>query len=208
MRRGLTSREDRSDEQCVHKVRETTNAQVLHGNDVWRSSSSTAVCAIGEDIDEGWVVVRDQDTDGERANNEEETESPVDRLEGLLDVDAWALRLSGHHGDIFRTNNAERCRPKTREEALKPAQIASGKIFCERTWLFPVAETESIALGVAANHSDESEGEEQEDQDDFASGKPEFGFTVELDSENVQESVEDDRDGDDGASWDIVAPEA
>jgi hypothetical protein len=43
-------------------------------------------------------------------------------------------------------------------------------------------------LWVAPDHGDECEAEEHEDQDDLAAGKPEFGLTVRLDSEDVEKT--------------------
>jgi hypothetical protein len=43
-------------------------------------------------------------------------------------------------------------------------------------------------LRVSSHHGDEGEGEENGNEEDFAAGEPEFGLTVRLDGENVQET--------------------
>jgi hypothetical protein len=43
-------------------------------------------------------------------------------------------------------------------------------------------------LRVPADHCDEGEGKEDEEEDDFAAGEPEFGFAVDFDREGVEET--------------------
>ena len=52
-----------------------------------------------------------------------------------------------------------------------------------------MAEAIRIMGWVSTNHCDEGEKEQGEDQDDFAAGEPEFGFTISLDRQYVQETV-------------------
>jgi hypothetical protein len=54
--------------------------------------------------------------------------------------------------------------------------------------MLPVAEAVRIFLWVAAAHGDEGEREHDEDQDDLAAGQPEFGFTEDLDGEDVEDT--------------------
>jgi hypothetical protein len=55
--------------------------------------------------------------------------------------------------------------------------------------VLPVAEAVRIFLRVAAAHGDEGEGEHDEDQDDLTAGQPKFGFTEDLDGEDVENTV-------------------
>jgi hypothetical protein len=55
--------------------------------------------------------------------------------------------------------------------------------------VLPVAEPVGIVLRVAANHGDEGEGEDDEDQDDFAARQPELGFTEDLNGKNVEDTI-------------------
>lgn len=55
--------------------------------------------------------------------------------------------------------------------------------------MLPVAESVCIVLGVAADHGDKGEGEDDEDQDDFATRQPEFSFSKDLDGKSVEDTV-------------------
>lgn len=54
--------------------------------------------------------------------------------------------------------------------------------------VFPVAESVRVVLGIAADHGDKGEGEDDEDQDDFASGQPEFSFSKDFDGKRVEDT--------------------
>lgn len=73
-------------------MRETSNLEVLHSNDVGRCGS-TALSGL-QDVKKLGVVIGKNDSDAERTKYEECTKSPVDSLEGVLDVNAWALSLT------------------------------------------------------------------------------------------------------------------
>jgi len=99
------------------------------------------------------------DTCTESTTNEEDTEAPVDSLEGLFDIDSRALRLCCHHRDVFRSHDTEGCCPKGAEETLKPAKGSRSDVFGETTGVSPVPESISIMLGIASHHRNEGEGE-------------------------------------------------
>lgn len=49
-----------------------------------------------------------------------------------------------------------------------------------------MAETVGVALRVTSDHRNEGECEEDEDQNQFASGEPEFSLPVETDGHDIQ----------------------
>ena len=168
---GVASGEDGSDKQSVNQVRQSDDSHVLHGNDIGRCGSGTTTrTSSGNNGNQLGVVVCDNDASGESSTDEEDSETPVDGLEGGLDVCARALGLSSDHGDIFWADDAERCGPEGSAEAFKLAKGSLCPVLCERS-MFPVAEAICVMLGVSTDHGDEGEGEEQEDQDDFSTYK-------------------------------------
>lgn len=169
-------------------MRKTRDAHVLHGDDVGRGSSSSgsALCTRDDGL-QGRVDGAKDNTDSEGASHEEKSESPVDSLEGVLDVDTGTSSLSGDHGKILGTSDTERSGPQSGEETFELTERAGGSVLFECIVL-PVAETVGIVLRVAADHGDEGEGEDDEDQDDFAAGQPELGFTKDFDGKDVEET--------------------
>lgn len=123
---GVASGEDGCAEQGVHQVRQAVDPQVLHGNNVWRRRGGSATSHLtGEDLNEDGVGVGHNNTASKGATNEEYSETSIHGLESRLDVNAGTLGLSGNHGDVFRADNCEGCRPEAGEEALKSSQCAS-----------------------------------------------------------------------------------
>ena len=131
-------------------MRESINTQVAHGNDVGRGSG--AALSSSEHFLKGRVVVRKNNTNAKSSKDEESSETEVDGLEGVLDVDAWALGLARDHGDVLRTDNAERGSLKGTEECLEAAKIASGVDSTEWARITPRTEGVRILLGVATAH--------------------------------------------------------
>lgn len=172
-------------------MRENRDAHVGHGDDIGRGSGRLHARLL--DFGERLVVVGKDDTGAKGAHDEEETETPVDSLEGVLDVDTRALGFGSHHGDVLRSDNTEslkipkkfqksafllqittnkreptHSRPHTREEPLKSPQATTGKVLCKGTGFVPVPKAVGITGRVSAHHGDEGEGEQNEDQDDLA----------------------------------------
>lgn len=54
--------------------------------------------------------------------------------------------------------------------------------------MVPVAESVGVMLGIAADHGDEGEGEDDEDQQNLAARKPELGFAISFDCEDIEET--------------------
>jgi hypothetical protein len=169
-------------------MRETSDAHVCHGDNVRGGSGSSGTALLTRDDGlQGGVDGAEDDTDSEGTSHEEKGKSPVDSLESVLDVDAGTSGLSGDHGEVLGTSHTERGGPQSSEETLELAGGPSASVLFEGIVL-PVTETVGIVLRVAANHGDECEGEDDEDQDDFAAGQPELGFTEDLDGKNVEDT--------------------
>jgi hypothetical protein len=163
---GVASTEDRGHHQGVDNVRENRDAHVGHRDDIGRRSGRLHASLL--DLGERWVVVGKDDAGAEGAHDEEETETPVDGLECVLDIDARALGFSGHHGDVLGSNDTEGGRPHACQKSFESAQRSTGKIFCKGAGVVPVPKSVGISRRVASHHGDEGEGEEDEDQDDLA----------------------------------------
>lgn len=108
------------------------NSHILHGNHVWaRSTGTTSASVAGQNSNQLFIIVWNNDAATKGTTNEEDTESPVDSFEGRLERFARVGRFSSHHSNIFGSNNGEGCLPKRCEKALKSTQVASGYVFCK-----------------------------------------------------------------------------
>ena len=106
----------------------------------------------------------------------------------------------------FRTDDCESSAPHSPKEALKTSEWTSGYVFGEGTRVLPVTETVRVALGIAADHGDEGEGEEHQKQDDLSKGEPKLAFTVPFDDEGVDAEVQYNANCHDGFHGYVVAP--
>ena len=78
-------------------MRETLNAEVGHGDDIGRSSRTARASVAEVDVNQLWVVVGTDNSDSQGTENEEDAESVVNGLEGVLDGESRALSLGGDH---------------------------------------------------------------------------------------------------------------
>jgi hypothetical protein len=170
-------------------VRQPSDAHVCHSDNVGRSSSSAGTTRFAsDDASQGRVRGTQNDSDEKRTAHEEDCETPVDGLEGGLDIDARTPCFTSDHGKVFGSSDAERGRPQSGAESFELAESASAPVLFERV-VVPVPESVCIMLWVAAAHCDECEGEYDQDQDDLAAGQPEFSLTEDLDGKNVEDTV-------------------
>lgn len=65
-------------------------------------------------------------------------------------------------------------------------------VLLECVSILPVAETICVALGVASDHRDEGEAKQHEDEDDLATGEPEFRLTIGSNGEDIDRGVTSD----------------
>lgn len=168
-------------------MREAGNLEVLHGNDIGRGSGGAFTSS--QYREELRVVVSNNDADAQSTEDEESTKSEVDCLEGVLDVDTWALSFARDHGDVLGADDTEGCSPERAEEAFKATKRA---VVVGIHWarVAPVAETVRVLLGVSTNHGDESEEVKDQDEQNLATREPELSFTVRLDGEDVASAAE------------------
>lgn len=54
----------------------------------------------------------------------------------------------------------------------------------------PISKTVSIVFWIATTHSNKCEQNKTNDKQGFAKGKPELGFSIELDRKKVEQAVE------------------
>lgn len=187
---GVTGREDGSEQEEVDDVRQNTDAEVLHSDDIRRGTSSTGLSTVTKvDLLEGGVVGRKDNANGQRSDNEEDTESVVNSLEGGLDIDARSLSFGRDETDVLRSDNCETRAEQSGKEAFKTTFTAFASVFEESLGLCKVAESISILLGVATAHGNEGEAEQNQDEDNLSTGEPKLGFTIVADSEDVEKTV-------------------
>lgn len=206
---GVARGENRGDQEGVDQIRQPVDTEVLHGNNVGgRGTSATTRRLSTEDGCQSWIVVGNQDTNGESSHDEEDAETPVHSLEGSFNVYPWPSGFSSDHADVLGTDNREGCRPESCEETLEAAKRTGAQMLRKSTGLSPVPEAISVSMRVPSTHCDECEGEQHHDQHDLAARQPELGFTVGLDREAVQQGIAHDAGSDDRSSRNIVSPKA
>jgi hypothetical protein len=169
-------------------MRQTSDTHVGHGNNVGRGSSSSGSALLTRDDGlQGRVDGAENNTNGKGTSHEEKSESPVDSLESVLDINAGTSGLTSDHGEVLGTSDTERGGPQSGAETFELAEGSGASVLFEGVVL-PVTETVGIVLRVAANHSDKGEGEDDEDQDDLTTGQPKLGFTEDFDGKNVEDT--------------------
>lgn len=101
---------------------------------------------------------------------------------------SWVLCLTGHHTEVFWGNFCEDGFQVGGPESRR----TTTKVFWEGV-VDPlvVVEAKSPVLWVSAHHGDEGEEQQADGQNQFSNGEDEFGFTVEVDSEDVKNQVDD-----------------
>lgn len=180
------------------------DAEAVHGYDV-RGGCGTWE-AVGESSRELCVVVRYEDADAERTEDEESREAVEDCVEGLGHDFAWVLGFARCHRDVVWSGDGEGGLDQALEETEKVAEISAVVEWFEGAWIVPVSEAESIAQRVSAEHDDESEDDETDDEKHLAERSPELDFAVPFYIHQVDQGVEDDADCYDGAGWNGAGP--
>lgn len=160
-------------------MRKDTDPKTVHGHDVGRGCCTRE--AGSRCCDELLVVVRDQDTNAERAEHEESGQTVEYSLESLGHDNTRIFSFTGSHTDVIRSSNGERGLDETLEEAEEVAKIAAVVEWCESALekrhsqhvcqgyvinaevtyrVVPVSETKSVAEWITAQHDDERENDE------------------------------------------------
>lgn len=186
---GVTGREDGGEHEEVDNVRQNIDAEVLHRNDIRRGTSTGLSTFAKVDLLEGGVVGGEDDANSQRSENEEETESVVNGLEGGLDVDARSLGFGRDETDVLGSDNCETRAPQSGKEAFEATFTPFAPVGEEGLGLCKMTESISIPLGVATAHGDEGEAEQNQDEENLSTGEPKFGFTIVADSEDVEKTI-------------------
>lgn len=76
----------------------------------------------------GRIVGRKNNANAEGTADEENTESPVNLLEGILERLAGFLGFTGTCGDVLGTDDDESSLPQCAQKSLETAQVASREI--------------------------------------------------------------------------------
>lgn len=145
------------------------------------------------------IVGGDDHGDDERAKDIEDHETVDEAPRRFGDIPSRRFALPCSDGDEFRSQDEgetradERC-PK-REEFPDSAEVGFGITFECAGGLLPVAETEAVVGGPAAEEEHGAEEDEREDGEDLDAGEPEFGFAVEGDGDGVEEEDREEEDG-------------
>ena len=179
--------ENGGEKKSIHKMGQSFDSKVRHGDNPRRSSSSAVTRAIAQmNTNESGITVAKRNTASQSSTDKEETESEVDGLEGSLDIAARMLGLGGNHGDVIGTDDEKGGGSKSSHEALKTAKITLGSECSECVMhVGPVAEAICVTLRITPDHRHKGKHEEDEDEEDFAEGQPEFCFTKDTDSEEI-----------------------
>lgn len=140
---------------CVDDVRESLDAQTVHGDDV-RRGGGTGLSEF-ESGNEVGVVVGDVNADRERTEDEESSEAIEDGIVCARHDFAGVFGLTSGHGDVVWAGDGEGCLDETLEEAEETSELAFVVELGEGSWVLPVPEAVSVLLGVTTQHRDEGE---------------------------------------------------
>lgn len=105
---GVSGTEDRGNQESADQMRQAADTHVLHGDNVRRGSSGSGSARFtSDDTSQSSISRAEDDTDCHCTSHEEQCESEVDSLEGVLDVNTRASGFGRDHGDVFRTSDTE-----------------------------------------------------------------------------------------------------
>lgn len=170
-------------------------------NNPWRCGGTSR--AGGLCTQEVGIVVRNQNANGQGAQDIEEQNTPEDSLHSLGDVSARVFGLASGHGHHFHTTvregGVDEGGPETEETALSTTR----DIWLHGTGVSPVLKTKAMLSRDTTTIDDESEDQQTDDGDDLDRGKDELGFAIDGDGENVETQDEDDDDRDPGCDVDM-----
>jgi hypothetical protein len=184
---GVAGGENGGEKKSIHKMGQTLNTKVSHGDNPRRSSSSAVTGAITQmNANKSGITMAKSNATSQSSTDKEETESEVDGLEGGLDIATRMLSLGSNHGDVIGTDDEKGSGSKSSHEALETAQITLRSESSECViHIGPVTEAICVTLRITPDHRHKGKHEEDEDEEDFAEGQPEFCFTKDTDSEEI-----------------------
>lgn len=180
------------------KSRDTS---ALNGDDPRRGGSTGSTAVDG--AEKTLVVVRDQDTDGERTEDVEEENTPEDTLDGLGDVATGISGLTSSDGNHLNTAVRESSVDEGGEETKEATSAAGGDVLGHGTRVLPVVEAKTTLGRTSAKVNAECHDQETDNGDDLDRGEQEFGFTIDGDGEDIQAHNEHKDNGDPGSDVDV-----
>lgn len=124
----------------------------LDGNDPWRGSRTGVIVLLGRE--QVLVVEWNKHAEEESTEDIEEEDTPEDTLDGLWDVLARVLSLTGSTGDRLDTTEGEGSVDEGGEETEEAAFVAGTKVLVHRTGVLPVSESDAV-MGRAATEVDD-----------------------------------------------------
>lgn len=190
---GVSRRGGRGEDDGVDDGRQDGDGGTADGDDPGRGSRTGVVVLLRRE--QVLVVIWHQHTQEEGAENVEEEDTPEDSLDGLGDVLARVLRLTGSAGDGLDTTEGKGSVDERREEAQEASLVAGAEVLVHGAWVLPVPEADAVAGRTAAEVDDEGEQQQADDGDDLDTGEDELSLAVDRDGPDVEE----DDDGDDQA---------
>ena len=196
---GVAGRRSRCQDDSVDDMRENWDTGVLDCNDPGR-------CGRAGLLDQPLIVGGDHHANGERTQDIKEEDTPENTSNSLGNVPPWVGSLTSSNSDHFHTTVGESRIDKNRPQSSESSSVTVADVFLHGAWVFPVAESQSIALGAAAKVDDEGQNEQSNDGNDLDTCKDKFGFAVYTNRENVQTDDEDDDDRDPCGEIDGVIP--
>lgn len=141
---------------------------------------------------QSWLVVRDEDANGQRAQDVEEQNAPEHTAHSLGDVTSRVLSLTSGHGNHLYTTVREGGVDQGREQSEEPTCVAKSNIFFHRTWMLPVSEPEPVTGWPSAKIDDESKDDQSHDCDDLDTRETKFGFSINSHCEDIQANHQND----------------
>ena len=166
--------------------------------------SGRAGCASRLGVQQALVVVWDEDTDGERAQDVKEQDAPEDTTDGLGDILPRVLGFTRSHGDHLDAAVREGGVHQSREQTQKPAGIPGSDVRFHRPGILPVPESQAIVRRPSAKVEDQSQQEQTDDGDDLDASEAEFGFTIDRHGEDVEAHDHNDDDGNPCGNVDVL----
>lgn len=152
------------------------------GHEHSRSASAT-FSRVVEILQEKLVIIRDDDTHAQSTAQEEQHETPDERVVGSAHQLPRVLGLRCGHGDELRADHSEGCLDHAGDKTEETTGVSWDEVFDERAlvesviarclggggryWILPVGETVSPMLWVASDHGDKGIANQSRHEEDL-----------------------------------------
>ena len=160
-------------------------------NSDYKGTCACARLSLCYGAEEFGIIIRNNDTNNERAKDIKSNQSVDKALCCLWDISSRSFCFTGSSRDQFWRQDKGESRPdKGVPESEESSSSTRNFVGIESTWMLPVTKSETVVGWSSAEEDHDSCDDEADDGKNFDRGKPEFGFSEESHSDDVQDQAD------------------